>query len=97
MKPRFVEIASLAASCLVLAACGEPGEVSYRPACEQGLEEGFAALSRAEARGLKGSTDWTRAASLLSAAQVQKEFGEYQNCAGKVGRAEIYLSTLEAK
>ncbi len=54
-------------------------------------------MSRAEARGLKGSADWTRAASLLSAAQVQKEFGEYQNCTAKVGRAEIYLSTLEAE
>ncbi len=97
MKPRFVQIAQLAAFCLVLAACGEPGEVSYRPACEQGLEEGFAALGRAEARGLKGSADWTRAASLLSAARVQKEFGEYQNCTAKVGRAEVYLSALEAE
>ncbi len=97
MKLRFVEIAPLAGACLVLAACGEPGEVSYRPACERGREEGFAALSRAEARGLKGSADWTRAASLLSAAQVQKEFGEYQNCTAKVGRAEAYLSALEAK
>lgn len=96
MKSRFVKVAPLAAVCLLVAACSEPGEESYRPACEQGLEEGFAALGRAEARGLKGSADWTRAASLLSAARVQKEFGEYQNCAAKAARAEPYLKTLEA-
>jgi len=97
MKPGFADLARLAALCLVLAACAEPGEASYRSACEQGLDDGFAALGRAEARGLKGSANWTRAATLLSAARVQKEFEEYQNCAAKVGRAEVYLSTLEAE
>ena len=94
MKTRFLELAPLAVLCLVTAACAEPGEASYRPACESGLAEGFAALGKAEARGLKGSANWTRAASLLSAARVQKEFGEYQNCAVKVQSARSYLSTL---
>ncbi len=94
MKTRFFELTSLAVLCLVAAACAEPGEASYRAACEQGLEDGFAALGRAEARGLQGSANWTRAASLLSAARVQKEFGEYQNCAVKVQSAQSYLSTL---
>ena len=94
MKARAVELARLALLCLVVAACAEPGEASYRPACEQGLADGFAALGRAEAGGLKGSANWTRAASLLSAARVQKEFGEYENCAIKVQSAQSYLSTL---
>ncbi len=97
MKPRFAALARFGALCLLFAACSEPGEASYRPACEKGLEEGFAALGRAEARGLKGSADWTRAASLLSAAQVQNEFGEYQNCAAKVKTAEAYLNALGSR
>ena len=97
MTTRRLEYVRIALLCLIVAACAEPGEASFRPACEQGLADGFTALGRAEARGLKGSANWTRAASLLGAARVQKEFGEYENCALKVQSAQSYLRPLTAE
>jgi hypothetical protein len=35
--------------------------------------------------------DWTKAASLLSAASIQQEFGKYPNCVDKVRRARYYI------
>ncbi len=75
-----------------LAACpGPPKNLELAEQCESGLEAAYDELNFAEAKGFSGSVDWTKAASLLSAASIQKEFGKYPNCVDKVRRARYYI------
>ena len=85
------------AACAALAACAEPGERAYGPECRSGLRSANATLSTAKADGLAASAHWAKAASLLGAARVQKEFGEYQNCVIKVREAQAELRALAAE
>lgn len=48
-------------------------------------------LDFAKAKGFSGTVDWTKGASLLSAASIQQEFGKYPNCVDKVRRARYYI------
>ena len=87
------------ASMLLIAvnACtGEPGERSLATPCADGLGIATKELRNAEARGLTGSVQWTKAASLLAAAKVQQQFEEYQNCVIKVREARGYLREIAA-
>jgi hypothetical protein len=75
----------------VLAGCSGHPQSDLAAECERGLDAGFAELERAKARGLDGTVDWGKAAALLSAAKVQRQFEKYPNCIEKVGRARVYL------
>ena len=80
---------------LAMSACtGEPGEPSLATPCADGLSTASRELRNAEARGLTGSVQWTKAASLLAAAKVQQQFEEYQNCVIKVREARGYLREI---
>lgn len=86
---RVVSIAALGA---LLAACpGPPKDIELAEQCDQGLKAAYAELDWAKAKGLSGTVDWTKAASLLSAASVQQEFRKYPNCIDKVSRARYYI------
>lgn len=82
---------------LAVSGCtGEPGERSLATPCADGLSIASRELRQAEARGLTGSVQWTKAASLLAAAKVQQQFEEYQNCVIKVREARGYLREIAA-
>ncbi len=76
---------------LVAACAGPPKDAELAEKCELGLKAAYAELDWAKAKGLSGTVDWTKAASLLSAASVQQEFGKYPNCVDKVNRARYYI------
>lgn len=81
----------------VLSGCtGEPEERSLATPCADGLNTATQELRNAEARGLTGSVQWTKAASLLAAAKLQQQFEEYQNCVVKVREARAYLREIAA-
>ena len=87
--PPLLAAAALAAG---LPACaGPPTNPSLARQCEHGLEVAYAELDRADTKGFGGTVDWTKAASLLSAAKVQEQFGKYPNCVDKVKRARYYI------
>jgi hypothetical protein len=76
----------------VIAACsGPPKNSALAEQCENGLKTAYQELDFAKAKGFGGSVDWTKAASLLSAASIQQEFGKYPNCVDKVQRARYYI------
>lgn len=76
----------------LLAACsGPPKDAEIANQCEDGLKVAYEELDYAKAKGFSGTVDWTKAASLLSAASIQNEFGKYPNCVDKVGRARYYI------
>lgn len=75
-----------------IAACpGQPRDPELAEQCESGLKAAYQELDFAKAKGFDGSVDWTKAASLLSAASIQQEFGKYPNCVDKVRRARYYI------
>ena len=77
---------------ILLGACaGPPKNPLAAEQCEKGLEVAYEELDFAKAKGFGGTVDWTKAASLLSAASIQKEFGKYPNCIDKVQRARYYI------
>lgn len=88
--------ACLIAASLVVAGCTgrSGGEMAER--CSRGLATANGELQAAKVRGLGGTANWTKAASLLTAAKIQYEFEHYPNCVDKVRRARFYLARLRA-
>lgn len=86
---RVMAVAGIAA---VISACpGPPKNSALAEQCANGLEVAYQELDFAKAKGFGGSVDWTKAATLLSAASVQQEFAKYPNCVDKVKRARYYI------
>lgn len=89
------KIAALAAclgAALITSACaGQPAHPPQAEQCSAGLKTAYAELNFAKAKGFDGKVAWTKAAGLLSAAEVQKQFGKYPNCIDKVKRARYYI------
>ena len=89
---RMGGFAASATSVVLLCACaGPPTNPDLARQCEQGLSAAYTEMDYAKTTGFDGSVDWTKAASLLSAARIQKEFGKYPNCVNKVARARYYI------
>ena len=74
------------------ACSGPPKNIELAEQCENGLKTAYQELDFAKAKGFGGTVDWTKAASLLSAASIQQEFGKYPNCVDKVRRARYYIA-----
>lgn len=84
-------IAPLALVLVLIVGCtGNPDGALARER-SSGLATAYDELNSAEAEGFSGTIDWTKAASLLTAAKVQYEFEHYPNCIDKVERARGYI------
>ncbi len=70
---------------------GPPKDIALAEHCKSGLKVAYQELDFAKAKGFNGTVDWTKAASLLSAASIQQEFRKYPNCVDKVRRAHYYI------
>jgi len=68
-----------------------------KAACESGLKQAFHELDLAKAKGLGGTWEITKAATLLSGAKIQSEFGKYPNCIDKVRRARAFIARSRKK
>lgn len=75
-----------------LAGCSsEPVMPGERAACANGLDAAYDDLNFAKAHGFGGTVDYTKAVALLSAAKIQQQFDEYDNCVTKVNQARRYI------
>jgi hypothetical protein len=92
----FVRAAiSLVVAATVLAGCtGDPADRGLGPSCAAGLDAANHNLTAAKAAGLADSVNWGKAASLISAAKVQQQFSEYQNCVVKTKEARRLLGEI---
>lgn len=95
MEAKHIMMVGLAA--LSLAGCASSPTNTADPdytlsrQCDKGLDIAYEELSFSEANGFGGSWEYTKAASLLSAASVQSSFGGYQGCIDKVDSARAYI------
>ncbi|GMQ76923.1 MAG: hypothetical protein BMS9Abin01_2227 [Gammaproteobacteria bacterium] len=89
---RIVAIVGIVGIAGAIAACpGAPRDIELARQCKSGLKVAYEELDFAKADGFSGTVNWTKAASLLSAASIQQEFGKYPNCVDKVRRARYYI------
>ena len=82
---------------LTLTACAGNPNSSIALQCERGLKTAYQELDLAKAKGFDGTVEYTKAAALLGAAKIQKEFGKYPNCIDKVRRAREYIKVSQRK
>ena len=76
---------------------GDPADRGLGPSCAAGLDAANHALGRAKADGLADTVNWGKAASLISAAKIQQQFSEYQNCVIKTREAQRLLREIPRK
>lgn len=79
----------------LIAGCNtNPSSTSARQ-CQDGLKTANKELNFAKAKGFSGTVEYTKAASLLTAAAIQYEFGKYPNCIDKVKRARKFIKNSQ--
>ena len=81
----------LGASIALSGCAGAPRSQSQANECQHGLTQAYKELDAAKAKGFSGAADYTKAASLLTAAKIQQQFNKYPNCINKVKRARYYI------
>lgn len=85
-------------SIVLLTSCsGDRADRGLGPSCAAGLDAANRDLGAAKAAGLADSVNWGKAASLISAAKVQQQFSEYQNCVVKTKEARRLLGEIARK
>jgi len=83
---------------VTLAGCaGDRADRGLGPSCAAGLDAANSELGKAKAAGLADSVNWGKAASLISAAKIQQQFSEYQNCVVKTREAQRLLREIPRK
>ena len=84
-------------SLFIIAGCQtNPASPSARQ-CWSGLEKAKQELNFAKARGFSGTVEYTKAATLITGASIQYEFGKYPNCINKVERARRFIKNSQIK
>ncbi len=82
---------------LVLGGCSGAKNIKQEMACSEGLEIANRELDQARIDNLSDTVALTKAASLLTAAAIQKQFEKYPNCIDKVERARHYIRRASGK
>lgn len=82
-------------SIFLIAGCEtNPSSASARQ-CQHGLKIANKELNFAKAKGFSGTVEYTKAATLLTGASIQYEFGKYPNCIDKVKRARKFIKNSQ--
>lgn len=65
--------------------------------CNDGVKQAYKELNIAKVNGFSGTVEYTKAATLLTGASIQYEFGKYNNCINKVQRARRFIKNSQVK
>ena len=79
---------------LVAGCATNPASKSARQ-CQDGLKIANKELDFAKAKGFSGTVEYSKAATLLTGAAIQYEFGKYPNCINKVERARRFIKNSQ--
>lgn len=89
---RSLVLALVALFLAVPAAYADGANRSLAQQCQNGLKLAYRELDFAKAKGFGGTVELTKAATLLTGAKIQSEFGKYPNCIDKVRRARAFIA-----
>jgi hypothetical protein len=78
-------------SVFLIAGCETNPSSKSAQQCRDGLKAANKELNFAKAKGFSGTVEYTKAATLLTGASIQYEFGKYPNCIDKVKRARRFI------
>ena len=73
-----------------------PSSASARQ-CLSSLKEAKKELNFAKTQGFSGTVEYTKAATLITGASIQYEFGKYPNCIDKAKRARHFIKMSQIK
>lgn len=96
MKTTYPFIVVIAAVALI-AGCSGRIASSIAQECSDQLDLANAEMEKAKADGFGEALSMTKAASLLAAAAVQKQFERYDGCVDKAKRARAYIADAARK
>lgn len=65
--------------------------------CKFLLKKAEQELDFAKAKGFSGTVEFTKAATLITGANIQYEFGKYPNCIDKAKRARKFIKQSQMK
>lgn len=92
MPPKITGSALILIALVALSGCSsEPYRPGMEAKCRSGLSAAYDDLSFARSKGFGGTVDYAKAAALLSAAKIQQQFDEYDNCVEKVMAARRFI------
>ena len=89
---RLIILALLVGAFAVSTALAGDAKNGLAAECENGLKAATRELDLAKAKGLGGTWEITKAATLLAGAKIQSGFGKYPNCIDKVRRARAFIA-----
>lgn len=79
----------------LLSSCAAPNPQKAAE-CSRLLAIASRELKAAQAKGLSGTFELTKAVGLMSAAKIQLQFNKYPNCIDKAIRARKFIQQAEA-
>lgn len=88
---------SVVLSLVVISGCQtNPASPAARQ-CWSLLEKAKQELNIAKVNGFSGTVEYTKAATLITGASIQYEFGKYPNCINKAERARRFIKNSQVK
>jgi len=91
-----ISIAVILTMFLIAGCETNPSSASARQ-CMSGLNAAKQELNFAKTQGFSGTVEYTKAATLITGASIQYEFGKYPNCIDKVKRARHFIKMSQIK
>lgn len=82
----------IAVAALAVGGCSGRIASSVAQNCSEELSLAEAEMDRAKADGLSEAVSISKAAALITAAAVQKQFEKYEGCIEKAQRARAYIA-----
>lgn len=76
---------------VVLSACAGARKVYSAENCRQSLDAAVEELSFSESEGFAGTVNYTKAASLITAAKTNQTFESYDACVENAEKARYYI------
>lgn len=77
---------------LSLTACAGARKGESAESCRNAIDVAYKELSFAESEGFAGSVNYTKAASLLTAAKTNQTFESYDACVNNASKARYYIA-----
>lgn len=84
-------------SLFLIAGCQTNPSSPAAKQCQYLIKKANKELDFAKARGFSGTVEYSKAATLLTGASIQYEFGKYPNCIDKAKRARKFIKKSQIK
>ena len=89
---QLTKLTILSFTCGLLVACAGAPKVESAATCRNALDVAYKELSFAESEGFAGTVNYSKAASLLTAAKTNQTIESYDACVKNATKARYYIA-----